>query len=226
MARVLLVEDDAGVRTAMSLALRSLGHDVEVADDGPSGLAAVAPGHRIEVMVLDVMMPGMDGFAVCREVRRTQGLPIIMLTARGDAIDVVVGLECGADDYVVKPIEPRVLDARIKALLRRTRPDDELALLRLGDLVIDADALTATRHGVPLGLTPMEIKLISCLARNAGQVLTRQVLLDRVWEYDYTGDSRLVDAAVQRLRAKIEPDPAHPTYIQTVRGVGYRLDRA
>lgn len=225
MAKVLLVEDDPGVRDALRLALTALGHEVATAQDGPSGLAALAPGHRHEVVVLDVMMPGMDGFEVCRRVRARDGVPILMLTARTDAIDIVVGLECGADDYVGKPVEPRVLDARLKALLRRVASEPASPVVELGDLRIDTDAMVVTRDGRDLGLTPMELKLLVFMARNAGQVLTRHLLLDRVWEYDYVGDSRLVDAAIQRLRARIEPDPAHPRHIHTVRGVGYRLDR-
>lgn len=225
MARILLVEDDRGVREALELALRGLGHEVTQAPDGHVALDALAPGHRQEVVLLDVMMPGIDGFETCRRIRRSDGVPIIMLTARGDAVDIVVGLECGADDYVVKPAEPRVLDARIKALLRRAVAVTPATVEHLGNLVVDVDAMRVTLDGVDLGLTPMELKLLVFLLRNAGQVCTRQVLLDRVWEYEYTGDSRLVDAAVQRLRARIEPDPARPTFIHTVRGVGYRLDR-
>lgn len=225
MARILLVEDDRGIREAMSLALRGLGHETTAVDDGLAALEALRPGHRHEVVVLDVMMPGIDGFETCRRIRRDDGIPVIMLTARGDAVDIVVGLECGADDYVVKPVEPRVLDARVKALLRRVTATTPATVERLGDLVVDVDAMVVTRGGADLGLTPMELKLLVFLVRNAGQVCTRALLLDRVWEYEYTGDSRLVDAAVQRLRARIEPDPAHPTYIHTVRGAGYRLDR-
>ncbi|MEL4359198.1 MULTISPECIES: response regulator transcription factor [unclassified Luteococcus] len=225
MAKVLLVEDDPGVREAMGLALRGLGHDVVAAPDGYAGLRELAPGHRHEVVVLDVMMPGIDGFEVCRRVRATDGIPILMLTARNEAVDIVVGLECGADDYVGKPVEPRVLDARIKALLRRVASEPKEPLVALGDLRIDVDGMRVTRDGQDLGLTPMELKLLVFLVRNAGQVLSRHLLLDRVWEYEYTGDSRLVDAAIQRLRAKIEPDAARPTFIHTVRGVGYRLDR-
>lgn len=227
MARVLLVEDDRAVREAMRLALASLTHEVAGAPDGPSALAELAPGHRHEVVVLDVMMPGMDGFEVCRRIRASQeGLPIVMLTARTDPVDIVVGLECGADDYVAKPVEPRVLDARIKALLRRAQVEPARAVVALGDLQIDVEAMVVTREGVDLGLTPMELKLLVFMVQHAGQVLTRHVLLDRVWDYDYVGDSRLVDAAIQRLRARIEPEPGRPTYIQTVRGLGYRLDRA
>lgn len=225
MATVLLVEDDAALSAAMALALRGLGHEVQTVPDGDRAIAAVEPGHRIDVMVLDVMMPGLDGFEVCRRVRRTQPLPIVMLTARSDAVDMVVGLESGADDYVVKPVEPRVLDARIKAILRRVDSDGQPARIEMGDLVVDIDAMTAVRDGRTLALTPMDLKLLVFLARNAGQVLTRHQLLDRVWEYDYVGDSRIVDAAVQRLRAKIEADPSRPALIHTVRGIGYRLDR-
>lgn len=225
MAEVLLVDDDRAVRESMAVALRRLGHEVTAVEDGPAALAALAPGHRCDVVLLDVMMPGINGFETCRRIRVTNGLPIVMLTARGDDTDVVAGLECGADDYVVKPVSPRVLDARIKALLRRGARSDEAPVARLGELVVDMAAMRVTRDGVDLGLTPMEFRLLEVLLRNAGQVLTRAVLLDRVWDYKYGGDSRLVDSTLQRLRARIEPDPAHPTHIHTVRGVGYRLDR-
>lgn len=225
MARLLLVDDDRAVRESMALALRRLGHEVVDADSGAAALACLPPGHRIEAVVLDVMMPGIDGFETCRRIRAQDGIPVVMLTARGDDVDIVVGLECGADDYVVKPVTPRVLDARVKALLRRVQQPVGSPVERLGDLRVDADAMVVTRDGVDLGLTPMEFKLLDVLLGNAGQVLTRAVLLDRVWDYQYEGDSRLVDTTLQRLRARIEPDPAHPSYIHTVRGVGYRLDR-
>lgn len=211
----------------MALALSSLGHDVVTAVDGLAGLTATAE-QRPDVVVLDVMMPSMDGFEVCRRLRASSHVPIIMLTARGDAIDVVAGLECGADDYVTKPVEPRVLEARLKALLRRASvaaDEEPSSLLIVGGLLIDADALVVSRDGHPIDLTATELKLLLCLARNAGQVMTRGVLLDRVWDYGYEGDSRLVDATIQRLRAKVEPDPAHPTYIKTARGFGYKLER-
>lgn len=224
MSVLLLVEDDPGVAEALRLALTSLGHQVELAPDGPAGLAALAQRH-FDVMLLDVMMPGIDGFETARRVRAGSLLPIIMLTARSDPIDIVAGLECGADDYVTKPVEPRVLDARIKAVLRRAVPAGRNVSLAFGDLVIDPDAMTVTRGGEPVALTPTELRLLLELAEHTGQVLSRHQLLQRVWGYGYAGDSRLVDAVVQRLRAKVEPAPSRPTLILTVRGIGYRLDR-
>lgn len=225
MSEVLLVEDDAGVAELLALALTSLGHKVSTAEDGLAGLAAVA-GNRFDVMLLDVMMPGIDGFETARRLRASSLLPIIMLTARSDPFDIVAGLECGADDYVTKPAEPRVLDARIKAVLRRATPASPDATLRLGSLCIDTQAMSVTRDGEPVCLTPTELRLLVELAEHRGQVLSRHQLLQRVWGYGYDGDSRLVDAVVQRLRAKIEPFPAEPEYIHTVRGVGYRMDRS
>ena len=222
MPSLLLVEDDAAIRTALQLALTRQGHQVTTAPSGEEALdcwRAVRP----DLIVLDVMLPGMDGFEVCRQIRRTDQLPIILLTARSDDIDVAVGLESGADDYVVKPVQPRVLDARIRAVLRRgEREPSDLAVY--GALTVDRSAMTVTKAGVPVPLTPTELKLVMELSRHASQALSRQQLLRLVWEHDYLGDSRLVDACVQRLRAKVEDVPAEPTLIRTVRGVGYRLD--
>jgi DNA-binding response OmpR family regulator len=168
----------------------------------------------------------MDGFEVCRRIRATGDLPIIMLTARNDDMDVVAGLEAGADDYVVKPVQPRVLEARIRAVLRRTsrQPAGGPAEPeRYGNLTIDRAALVVSRGGVPVGLAPTELRLLLELSGTPGRVLSRQQLLEAVWEHGYLGDSRLVDACVQRLRAKIEDDSAAPVYVQTVRGFGYRF---
>lgn len=224
MSSLLLVEDDPGVAEALRLALVSLGHRVELAETGEAALDAV--GQRdFDVMLLDVMMPGIDGFETARRVRLGSLLPIIMLTARSDPIDIVAGLECGADDYVTKPVEPRVLDARVKAVLRRAAPAGSEGLLRFGELVINPAAMTVTRAGQPVSLTPTELRLLLELAEHAGQVLSRHQLLQRVWDYGYSGDSRLVDAVVQRLRGKVEARPSEPELIKTVRGIGYRLDR-
>lgn len=223
MSRVLLVEDDPGVAELLALALTSLGHSVRVAPDGSVGLAAVDE-EPFDVLLLDVMMPGIDGFETARRVRTSSLLPIIMLTARSDPIDIVAGLECGADDYVTKPAEPRVLDARIKAVLRRASPATPAGPLWFGTLCIDRAAMAVTRDGAPVALTPTELRLLLELAEHAGQVLTRHQLLQRVWGYGYAGDSRLVDAVVQRLRAKIEPVPSQPVHLHTVRGFGYRMD--
>lgn len=224
MSSLLLVEDDPGVAEALRLALTSLGHRVEVAPDGSAGLAALEQ-QPFDVMLLDVMLPGMDGFEVARQVRAGSLLPIIMLTARSDPIDIVAGLECGADDYVTKPVEPRVLDARVKAVLRRAAPTGPVSVLLFGSLAIDTAAMTVARDGEPVALTPTELRLLLDLAEHAGQVLSRHQLLQRVWGYGYAGDSRLVDAVVQRLRAKVEPEPSNPSLIRTVRGIGYRMDR-
>jgi DNA-binding response OmpR family regulator len=230
MPQLLIVEDDVAVAEAMQLALVELGHVVQTAGTAEAGIAAVQqrPG-RFDLAIVDVMLPGMDGFELCRRLSGTNALPLVLLTARSDPIDIVVGLECGADDYVIKPVEPRVLDARIKAVLRRSAPAVPAAApagrISLGSLVVDEAAMAVTRDGVEVHLTPTELRLLLELLHHAGQALSRRVLLERVWDYGYLGDSRLVDACVQRLRAKIEDEPGNPALIRTVRGVGYRLVR-
>jgi DNA-binding response OmpR family regulator len=223
--RILLVEDDPAIRDGLELALSHLGHETLARSDGESGLQA-ALSLDPSVVVLDVMLPGIDGFEVCRRLRRASVVPVIMLTARSDDIDVVVGLEAGADDYVTKPVRPRVLDARIKAVLRRgsTEPETSRGPARFGELTVDRVALRASKDGVELALTPMELRLLLELTARPGQVHTREALLRSVWDQDYLGDSRLVDACVQRLRAKIEDTPSQPEMIQTVRGFGYRFE--
>jgi two-component system, OmpR family, response regulator MtrA len=224
-ARILLVEDDPSIRELTARGLTAAGFEVLTAATGDDGLARFR-SERPDVIVLDVMLPGLDGLEVCRAIRATSAVPIVMLTARADTIDVVVGLETGADDYVTKPFEMRELVARVRASLRRaTRAEAADDQLRLGPLRIDVAAHAVDRDGQPIELTPTEFRLLVELARHAGNVLSRDQLLERVWGYDYLGDSRLVDAAVQRLRAKVEPDPPHPTVVQTVRGVGYRAVR-
>ena len=218
---VLLIEDDPAVAEGLELGLTHLGHHVVLAFDGESGLIAVST-HRPQVIVLDLMLPGIDGFEVCRRVRATSGPPIIMLTARSDDLDVVAGLEAGADDYIAKPVQPRVLDARIKAVLRRVlaEPTGRTEYAGLG---IDRDGLVVTKAGRPIDLTPTELRLLLALSDHPGRVLSREQLLLAVWDQDFLGDSRLVDACVQRLRAKIEDVPSEPVYLQTVRGFGYRF---
>ncbi|MCX2953270.1 response regulator transcription factor [Lentzea sp. BCCO 10_0798] len=223
MPRVLLIEDDEAVREGLSLALTYQGHTVDAVRTGEEGLellGSVTP----DVVVLDLMLPGVDGFEVCRRIRASGDLPIIMLTARNDDIDVVAGLEAGADDYVAKPAQARVLEARIRAVLRRSSASvTEVVAERHGDLTIDREGLVVTRFGKPVSLAPTELRLLLELSSSPGRVMSRQQLLGSVWDQGYLGDSRLVDACVQRLRSKIEDDPAAPVYVQTVRGFGYRF---
>jgi two-component system response regulator MtrA len=221
--RVLLVEDDDSIREITSLGLQRAGFRVTAASDGRGGLAR-ARQPVFDLLILDVMLPGLDGFELCREVRRTSRVPILMLTARTDTVDVVVGLESGADDYLKKPFEVPELVARVRALLRRAASEPPEAVLSVGPLEIHPDRFEVRRDGVEVPLTATEFRLLLELARRPGQVFTREMLLERVWDYHYLGDSRLVDVAVQRLRAKLEPDPADPRLIRTVRGAGYKLE--
>jgi two-component system response regulator MtrA len=221
---LLLVEDDASIREIVSLGLKAAGFRVETAMDGRQGLASARSG-AFDAVILDVMLPSIDGFEVCREIRKFSRVPVVLLTARTDLIDVVVGLESGADDYVKKPFELPELIARLRAVLRRAAAPAPEATISIGPLEIDPSGFTARREGVELPLTATEFRLLVEFARRPGQVFTRELLLQRVWDYEYLGDSHLVDVAIQRLRAKVEADPARPVLIKTVRGVGYRLDR-
>ncbi len=220
----MLIEDDPSVREGLRLSLGRHGHDVDLASTGEEGLERLLAAPA-DIVVLDLMLPGLDGFEVCRRIRAGGPTPIVMLTARGDDLDVVSGLEAGADDYVIKPVRPRVLEARIRAVLRRGGPAGAVSTGQEvhGDLTIDRGSLTVTRAGVPITLPPMELRLLLELSAAYRQVFSRQQLLESVWELDFLGDSRLVDACVQRLRTKIEDIPSKPRYIQTVRGFGYRF---
>ena len=224
--RLLLVEDDASIREIVSIGLTTAGFRLVTATDGRDGLARARTG-GFDAVILDVMLPSMDGFEVCREIRKLSRVPVVMLTARADLVDVVVGLESGADDYVKKPFEMPELVARLRAVLRRaSTPDDaDAALILAGGLEMDPAGFTVRKDGEEVALTATEFRLLLELARRPGQVFTRELLLQRVWDYEYLGDSHLVDVAIGRLRAKVEDDPAHPALIKTIRGVGYRLDR-
>jgi DNA-binding response OmpR family regulator len=224
MPRVLLIEDDPSVREGVELGLRRRGHEVRAAATGEAGLAAM-PEFRPDLLLLDLMLPGMNGVQVCRRIRETSLVPIIMLTARGDDFDVVIGLEAGADDYIVKPARTEVIEARIRAVLRRL--DDggagRATVEVYGELTIDRGGLTVTKAGRPLALAPSELKLLLHLSAAPEQVFSRQQLLEHVWEHSYHADARLVDACVARLRGKIEDQVGSPRYVQTLRGFGYRF---
>jgi two-component system response regulator MtrA len=222
--RLLLVEDDRSIREVTTLGLTRAGFQVVSCGDGREALDLFRRT-TFDLVLLDVMLPGADGFDVCREIRREHRTPIVMLTARADSHDVVAGLELGADDYVTKPFELPVLIARLRAVLRRGTAPDEAQTRTVGDLEIDEGAFRARRLGHDLVLTATEFRLLAELARRPGQVFTRELLLEQVWGYDFLGDSRLVDVAVQRLRAKLDVAPELPALITTVRGVGYRLER-
>ena len=225
-ASILLVEDDPSIREVTALGLTAAGFGVATAADGAEGLDRWR-AERPDLVLLDVMLPRLDGLEVLRAIRREATTPVVMLPARADTIAVVVGLESGADDYVRKPFEMPELGARVRAALRRHQAagGDEAAVLTLGPLRVDTTGRTVTRDGVEVALTRTEFDLLAELAHHPGQVFTREVLLDRVWGYDYLGDSRLVDVAIGRLRAKVEEDPANPSLVLTVRGAGYKAAR-
>ncbi len=222
MPRILIVEDDDHIRTALKLMFEGEGFDV---DDAPTGELGVALFSRMtsDVAIVDVMLPGMTGFQTCEAIRSSSDVPIVIVSARDETADVVLGLESGADDYVTKPFVPEELLARVRAHLRR-RPDKSTNAFQLGELrVIPDEGIVRRLDGEELHLTSTEFRLLTDLAAANGRVLSREDLLEHVWGYDYFGDSRLVDVHIRRLRMKIEPDPANPTYLVTVRGTGYKL---
>jgi two-component system response regulator MtrA len=218
--RVLVVDDDAALAEMLTIVLRNEGFESRVCATGDRALADFRD-YRPDVVLLDLMLPGKDGIDVCREIRAESGVPIVMLTAKSDTVDVVVGLESGADDYVVKPFKPKELVARIRARLRRTEAEPS-EVLQIGDLTIDVPGHEVLREGRPIQLTPLEFDLLVALARKPRQVFTREVLLEQVWGYRHAADTRLVNVHVQRLRSKVERDPEHPEVVLTVRGVGYK----
>ena len=221
--RVLTVEDDERIRTALRLALEDEGWEVDEVASGEEALAAFS---RVpaDVVLVDIMLPGMDGFDICRAIRRSSDVPIVMITARSDTHDVVAGLEAGADDYLTKPFAPKELSARIRALLRRARSSEHGAgSIVFGDLEVVPDEGVVRVAGEDVHLTKTEFRLLVELCSSPGRILSREVLLERVWGQGYFGDGRLVDVHVRRLRTKIEPDPADPRHVVTVRGLGYKL---
>ncbi len=221
--RILSVEDDERIRTAVRMGLEDEGWTVDEAASGEDALQVFA-GRPADVVLIDLMLPGMDGFAVCRSIRKVSDVPILIVTARADTHDVVAGLEAGADDYVTKPFQPKELSARIRALLRRARPAASgTAQLSFGDLEVVPDEGVVRRAGADIHLTKTEFRLLCELASVPGRVFSREQLLERVWGYDYFGDGRLVDVHIRRLRTKVEADPAAPRHVVTVRGLGYKL---
>ncbi len=215
-----MVDDDAALAEMLTIVLHGEGMDAATVGDGSHALAAVREFNP-DLILLDLMLPGMNGIDVCRAIRAESGVPIVMLTAKTDTVDVVLGLESGADDYVVKPFKPKELVARLRARLRRS-DDVPAEILHIADVSIDVPAHQVTRAGVSIGLTPLEFDLLVALARKPRQVFTRDVLLEQVWGYRHAADTRLVNVHVQRLRAKIETDPEHPEVVLTVRGIGYK----
>ncbi len=221
--RILAVEDDERIRAAVKLALEDEGWTVAEAANGEDALAAFQQ-EPADVVLIDIMLPDIDGFEVCRAIRRSSDVPIVMVTARDDTHDIVAGLEAGADDYLTKPFAPKELSARIRALLRRARTADVSSPhLRFGDLEIVPEEGVVRRNGRDVHLTKTEFRLLVELAQSPGRVFSREVLLERIWEHGYFGDGRLVDVHVRRLRTKVEADPANPRHVVTVRGLGYKL---
>ena len=219
-ARILVVDDDTALAEMIGIVLRTEGFEPYFCEDG---LQAVEMFHSVapDLVLLDLMLPGIDGIEVCARIREESGVPIIMLTAKSDTADVVKGLESGADDYVVKPFNPKELVARVRTRLRPT-PETSTGTLHIGDLALDVAGHEVRRGEAKINLTPLEFELLLALALKPQQVFTREMLLEQVWGYHYKADTRLVNVHVQRLRAKVEEDPDNPRIVMTVRGVGYR----
>ena len=223
-ARILVVDDDTALAEMIGIVLRTEGFEPHFCADGAAAVDAFRSSNP-DLVLLDLMLPGMDGIEVCARIREESGVPIIMLTAKSDTSDVVKGLESGADDYVVKPFNPKELVARIRTRLRPT-PETETGSLTVGDLVVDVTGHEVKRGDTKINLTPLEFELLLALALKPQQVFTREMLLEQVWGYHYKADTRLVNVHVQRLRAKVEEDPDNPKIVMTVRGVGYRAGAA
>src|SRR5689334_511703 len=225
MSTILLIEDELTLAETLRYNLEREGYSVLSAQDGVRGLE-LARHEQPDLLILDIMLPRLDGFSVCRILRQESDVPILMLTARQDEVDRIAGLELGADDYVPKPFSLGELLARVRAIMRRADRHTSAGreVLEGGNLHLDTGARRAWRSGAEIGLAQKEFDLLTCLMRNRGMALSRDVLLERVWGYDFAGDSRTVDVHIRWLREKIEPDPSRPIYIQTVRGVGYRFE--
>ena len=225
MTRILIVEDEQSLSEPLAFLLGKEGYEVEVAADGPSALSAFdrAPA---DLVLLDLMLPGLPGTEVCRELRTRSAVPIIMLTAKDSEVNIVVGLELGADDYVTKPYSTRELLARMRAVLRRRvdASDSDEGVLEAGSVRMDVERHSVAVNGAEISMPLKEFELLELLLRNAGRVLTRGQLIDRVWGADYFGDTKTLDVHIKRIRSKIEPDPAQPTMLVTVRGLGYRFE--
>ncbi len=224
MTRILLVEDEPALSEPLAFLLEREGYEVEVAEDGPGAVAEFARAGA-DLVLLDLMLPGLPGTEVCREIRLRSSVPIIMVTAKDSEVDIVVGLELGADDYVTKPYSTRELLARIRAVLRRqVEPEENQSVLHVGPVRMDVERHLVRVRGVPVPMPLKEFDLLEMLLRNAGRVLTRGQLIDRVWGADYFGDTKTLDVHIKRLRAKIEDNPSEPSLLVTVRGLGYRFE--
>jgi two-component system, OmpR family, response regulator RegX3 len=224
MTRVLVVEDEESYSDALAYVLRKEGYDVAIAATGPDALAEF-DRNGADIVLLDLMLPGLPGTEVCRQIRAVSNVPVIMVSAKDDEVDKIVGLEIGADDYVTKPYSPRELVARIRAVLRRgVEPDLAPNVLEVGEIRMDVERHLVTANGADQRLPLKEFELLELFLRNPGRVLTRGQLIDRVWGSNYVGDTKTLDVHVKRLRAKIEHDPAEPTVLVTVRGLGYKLE--
>ncbi len=217
--KILVIDDDNALREMVGIVLSASGFEPTYCSDGNQALS-IFESEKPDLVLLDVMLPGKNGITVCQEIRNIAGTPIIMLTAKSDTNDVVLGLEAGADDYIVKPFEPSELTARIRARLRPVTSSE--AVVTLGSLTLDIEGHQVLRNGEQISLTPLEFNLLLTLAQKPKQVFTRELLLEKVWGYQYKADTRLVNVHVQRLRSKIEEDPDNPKIIKTVRGIGYR----
>ena len=223
--KILIVDDEDHIRELLKFNLKKNGYIVYMANDGLNGLK-LAREKQVDLILLDLMLPGMDGFEVCKEIRRDNiisNVPIIMLTAKSEEIDKILGLELGADDYITKPFSIRELSARIKALLRRSNVKYDNEILRFGNITLNLQTREVLKHGKKLDFTLKEFEVLKLLIQNKGKILTREILLDKIWGYEYVGETRTVDVHIRHIRKKIEEDDKKPIYIQTIRGVGYKF---